>query len=224
MNRSKSRPVWTWIVALTLLAPVAYVLSLGPVARWMNSGDAPETVEDLLGVIYAPLHSIMEVPVVGEALLSYVVLWVEPEVAWEDVLKSSSSRAVTEITDSDGVERIGIDFDGHPGAGMWPGATVAERDLPRILSDSGVILTGGTQEPSARDEERRGGDADGPSESRMISVPGETTVERSHPGHTFQIAAPAAGRIVEDATPALIAKGDAPIRSMQIDGTNSTLR
>jgi hypothetical protein len=223
MHRSKSRPVWIWIVAIALLAPLGYVLSFGPAVRWMNRGEAPETVETVLSVIYAPLNSVMELPFVGEALLAYVVLWVEPEVAWEDVLRSSSSREAAVIGDSEGVVRIGIDFDGQPGTGEST-ATISEGDASGVLSGSRVILTGATQEASARSKERRDEDADETIERRLVSDPGETTVAHSHASHTFPIAAPTAGRFAEDAIPALIVKGDTPVKSMQTDGANPEWR
>lgn len=221
MPRSKSRPVWIWIVAIALLAPLGYVLSFGPAVRWVNRGEAPETVENVLSVVYAPLNSVMELPFVGEALLAYVVLWVEPEVAWEDVLRSSSSRDATVIGDSEGVVRIGIDFDGQPGTGEST-ATISEGDASGVLSGSQIILTGATQDASARSKKRR--DADEKIERRLVSDPGETTIAHSHASHTFPIAAPTAGKIVEDAIPALIVKGDTPVRSMQTDGANPEWR
>ncbi len=71
MQRRHAESAALWLVGLAL----AYVLSIGPVARMCDKGLLP------LGpctVLYSPLKPLIAVPVIGQALTSYVDWWVGP--------------------------------------------------------------------------------------------------------------------------------------------------
>src|SRR5689334_15267494 len=74
-----------WIVAGLLLAPVLYVLSIGPVARWANSVGDPEAIPRVVMVVYAPAMSMMEMLIVGPILDWYCELWTDTQFVWSEI-------------------------------------------------------------------------------------------------------------------------------------------
>lgn len=64
------------LVALLVVLPMLYVLSVGPVVWMVHSGFISQTMLPVIGAIYAPLEWVAQnVPVVGPALDRYVRWW-----------------------------------------------------------------------------------------------------------------------------------------------------
>ena len=68
------------LVAVLVLLPLLYVLSVGPVARLADNGLIDQKWQTVFGVIYWPLDWTAEnVPVVGPAIIGYVEWWQPPQ-------------------------------------------------------------------------------------------------------------------------------------------------
>jgi hypothetical protein len=65
------------LVAVLVLLPMLYVLSVGPVAWMITGGRIDPSWKPAVDVAYTPLEWVAEhVPVVGPAIQGYVELWV----------------------------------------------------------------------------------------------------------------------------------------------------
>ena len=70
------------LVALLVVLPLFYVLSIGPVAGMLDAGWIPRRCEPTLEVVYSPLiWTANNVPTVESVFTSYIHLWVTPNEA-----------------------------------------------------------------------------------------------------------------------------------------------
>ena len=64
------------IVAVLLVLPLLYALSIGPVARLADNQSIDPSWMPVLEVIYRPLEWSADLPIVGTVIIGYVGLWV----------------------------------------------------------------------------------------------------------------------------------------------------
>ena len=75
MSEKSKRGGSYWILLSLVFLFIAYPLSIGPAVLLHDRGLLPDPVKDMVEIVYAPLECMVEVPVVGDLLETYVGFW-----------------------------------------------------------------------------------------------------------------------------------------------------